>query len=139
MNFKPLSVFVLTAATLGGFFLASCVCAQAEESAECRFQQDGKLRVEINGKLFTEYFYTNVPRPYFYPLLGPNELPMTRRWPLESSTDEQHDHPHHRSLWYAIPASMAWIFGPKAPTPARSSMKNSWPSVPAIKPNDRVD
>jgi hypothetical protein len=79
-----------------------CAHTQAGHSRGVRIsQEDGKLRVEINGKLFTEYYYKNTPRPYFYPLLGPDELPMTRRWPLESSTDEEHDHPHHRSLWYA--------------------------------------
>ncbi len=64
-------------------------------------QLEGKLRVEINGQLFTEYHYKDVPRPYFYPVLGPDELAMTRKWPLEQTTDEGHDHPHHRGLWYA--------------------------------------
>lgn len=26
-----------------------------------------RLRVEINGRLFTEYFFREVPRPYCYP------------------------------------------------------------------------
>ena len=26
---------------------------------------------------------------------------MTRDWPMASPPDEEHDHPHHRSLWYA--------------------------------------
>ena len=64
-------------------------------------QQDGTLRVEIGGQPFTVYHFTDVPRPYFYPVLGPDESPMTRKWPLEESTDEEHDHPHHRGLWYA--------------------------------------
>jgi hypothetical protein len=64
-------------------------------------QLDDKLRVEINGQLFTEYHYQGVSRPFFYPVLGPDELPMTRKWPLEQTTDEEHDHPHHRGLWYA--------------------------------------
>ena len=82
--------------------LAGCSHGPAGDAEGVRISQlDGKLRVQINGKLFTEYCCQNVPRPYFYPLLGPDELPMTRRWPLEKSTDEQHDHPHHRSLWYA--------------------------------------
>jgi hypothetical protein len=63
--------------------------------------QVGKLRVEIGGRLFTVYHYANVPRPYFYPVLGPDELPMTRKWPMEETKDEEHDHPHHRGLWYA--------------------------------------
>jgi hypothetical protein len=61
----------------------------------------GTLRVEIGGQLFTIYHYADVPRPYFYPVLGPDEAPMTRKWPLEETTDEQHDHVHHRGLWFA--------------------------------------
>ncbi len=64
-------------------------------------QTDKTIRVDINGKPFTEYFFKDVPRPYCYPLLGPAELPMTRNWPMKSPPGEEHDHPHHRSLWYA--------------------------------------
>lgn len=64
-------------------------------------KQDDRLRVEINGSLFTEYFFKNVPRPYCYPVIGPGDSPMTRNWPMQSPPDEEHDHPHHRSLWYA--------------------------------------
>ena len=34
-------------------------------------QLTNRLRVEINGQLFTEYFFKDVPRPYCYPLIGP--------------------------------------------------------------------
>ncbi|MBI3416977.1 MAG: PmoA family protein [Verrucomicrobia bacterium] len=60
----------------------------------------GKLKVEINGRLFTEYHHQQVPRPFFYPLIGPKQLPMTRNWPMKDVPDEEHDHPHHRSLWF---------------------------------------
>ena len=59
-----------------------------------------RLRVEINGHLFTEYFYKDVPRPYCYPLIGPGGAAMTRNWPMQDVPDEEHDHPHHRSLWF---------------------------------------
>ena len=64
-------------------------------------QLDDKLRVEISGKLFTEYYFTNVPRPFCYPLIGPGELPMTRNWPMKETPGEEQDHPHHKSLWFA--------------------------------------
>jgi len=64
-------------------------------------EQSDRLRVEINGKLFTEYFFKDVPRPYCYPLLGPNGVPMTRDWPMKNSPGEAQDHPHHRSFWFA--------------------------------------
>jgi hypothetical protein len=60
-----------------------------------------RLHVEINGQLFTEYCFTNVPRPYYYPLIGPGEAAMTRNWPMKRVPDEAHDHPYHRSLWFA--------------------------------------
>jgi hypothetical protein len=60
-----------------------------------------KVRVEINGELFTEYLYKDLPRPCFYPVLGPGEAAMTRHWPLEDAPNESHDHKHHRSLWFA--------------------------------------
>src|SRR3989442_1131897 len=61
-----------------------------------------KLRVEINGELFTEYYFKGGPHVYFYPVLGPGGLPMTRNYPMvRDSEGEEHDHPHHRSLWYS--------------------------------------
>ncbi len=60
-----------------------------------------RLRVEINGKLFTEYFFKNTPRPYCYPLLGPGGIAMTRNFPMKTIDGEDHDHKHHRSLWFA--------------------------------------
>lgn len=62
---------------------------------------DKKLRVEIDGQLFTEYVYQEWPRPYLYPVLGPHQAPMTRSWPIkEGVPGEQKDHPHHRSIWH---------------------------------------
>jgi hypothetical protein len=62
---------------------------------------EDRLRVEINGKLFTEYCFKDVPRPFCYPLMGPGDVAMTRNWPMKSPPGEDHDHPHHRSLWFA--------------------------------------
>src|SRR5262249_40975557 len=45
---------------------------------------------------------TNLPKHvYFYPVLGPGGVPMTRNWPMKDTPGEEHDHPHHRSLWYS--------------------------------------
>jgi hypothetical protein len=63
-------------------------------------QTNNYLRVELNGKLFTQYFYTNVAKPYWYPLIGPGGAMMTRHYPMANPPGEEHDHSHHRSLWY---------------------------------------
>jgi hypothetical protein len=74
--------------------------AAAMRGVQIRQLKD-RLRVEIDGELFTEYFFKDVPRPYCYPLIGPGGVGMTRDWPMKSGKEESHDHPHHRSLWYA--------------------------------------
>jgi sugar phosphate isomerase/epimerase len=65
-------------------------------------QGDDKVTVEINGKLFTEYYTKDVIRPYFYPVIGPTGQPVIRHWPIKDGGPDElpHDHPHHKSLWY---------------------------------------
>src|SRR5262245_2264336 len=64
-------------------------------------QESDKVRVEIDGKLFTEYHFTGARRPYMYPVIGPTGIGMTRNWPLKDNVaSEERDHPHHKGLWY---------------------------------------
>jgi len=64
-------------------------------------EADKKLKVEINGKLFTEYNYQDVPRPFFYPVIGPTGVNVTRNWPMKQVNEhEEKDHVHHKSLWF---------------------------------------
>ena len=60
-----------------------------------------RARVEIDGKLFTEYRHSGAPHVYFHPMIGPGGAKMTRAWPMEEVPGEERDHPHHRGLWYA--------------------------------------
>jgi hypothetical protein len=79
--------------------------------------QDGKVRIEIGGQYFADYNYRNVSRPFLYPIIGPTGTPITRHWPMEQAENEEHDHPHHRSLWYAhgeINGVDFWSEGAKA-------------------------
>src|SRR5436305_12700681 len=65
-------------------------------------EADGKLLIKVNGEEFTEYRYTGAPHVYFYPVIGPGGARMTRDYPMvPNSEGEEHDHPHHRSLWYS--------------------------------------
>lgn len=83
-----------------------------------------RITVEINGQLFTEYWFQGNQHPtitkkkaadgssitvtnptrhvYFWPVNGPGGLPMTRAWPMvPDAPDEEKDHQHHRSLWFS--------------------------------------
>lgn len=71
-------------------------------------QRDSRTRVLIDGELFCDLIsgnespYGEVPRPFIYPIIGPTGAEMTRHYPmLEDVEGEEHDHPHHRSFWFA--------------------------------------
>lgn len=79
-----------------------CGTASHPEKQGVIITPDGQgLRVTIGGQLFTEYRYEGLSRPVLYPLLGPGQVPMTRHWPFDAIPGEEHDHPHHRSVWFA--------------------------------------
>lgn len=99
-------------------------------------ETNDRVRIEIEGELFTEYWFQMKQHPaiatdrsgntttnptrhtYFYPLLGPGGVPMTRSWPMRNDVaGEEKDHPHHRSLWFshgAVNGIDFWAETPKA-------------------------
>lgn len=94
---KP-GVLLVSSISIG---LCCCAAISAAAAQGVQLQKlEDRVRVELNGQLFTEYFFKDVPRPYCYPIMGPGNLPMTRNWPMKNVPDEEHDHPHHRSLWF---------------------------------------
>lgn len=61
----------------------------------------GVVRVAEGTTLLSEYHFQGVSRPFLYPLLGPDGVHMTRRWPQEDVGGEEKDHPHHHALWWS--------------------------------------
>lgn len=86
-----------------GFLLQAptVLTVRADDSGVAITDDGSKLKVAIQGALFTEYRYQGGSRPYFYPILSPAGAKLTREWPMEAGEGEEHDHPHHRSLWWA--------------------------------------
>ncbi|MDR1480615.1 MAG: PmoA family protein [Planctomycetaceae bacterium] len=63
---------------------------------------DFGYRVTIDDKLFAEYRTNFNGTPIIWQIIGPNEKPMTRAYPMNKNIqDEKKDHPHHRSLWFS--------------------------------------
>jgi len=102
--------------------------AGAGDAKAVEFRQGpGAVEVLIEGKPFTTYRFTNpqigtvqTRRPYFWPVLGPGQTPMTRPWPCTDAdlpAGVQKDHPHHTSLWVAygeVSGADNWSVGAKA-------------------------
>lgn len=64
-------------------------------------QGDTGLQVEIDGKPFTTYVTKDVPRPFFYPVIGAAGENIVRNFPMSADfADEPKDHKHHRGLWF---------------------------------------
>jgi hypothetical protein len=90
--------FVLPALLLA---LAGCVTVHAPKPGGVVIAtQPGRVMVSLAGQPFTEYRFANAPKPYLFPLLGPGGVSMTRNFPIASVPGEEHDHPHHRSVWF---------------------------------------
>ena len=100
-----LLAFALSLALAGGLSLKAEPAADGPGAAFAAdvklIPSDGRIRVEIGGHLFTEYIYAGADRPYCYPILAPDGTPLTRDFPMKNTPGEDHDHPHHRSLWFA--------------------------------------
>jgi len=74
----------------------------ADDAATINIRDLGKsLRIEADGALLAEYRYSDVPRPFFYPVIGPTGQNMTRHWPMSDKGKGEHqDHVHHKGLWF---------------------------------------
>jgi hypothetical protein len=100
--------------------IATAQSWSAESDGVKVIQTNDRVRVEINGELFTQYWFRMKQHPalitdksgntttnptkhtYFYPLIGPSGVNMTRSWPMKEDVEgEEKDHQHHRSLWFA--------------------------------------
>ena len=63
-------------------------------------RNESSVAVEVMGKPFTTfYFGDSAPKPYLHPLLTAAGLRLTRLYPMETTEQGSHDHPHHRGLW----------------------------------------
>lgn len=60
-----------------------------------------RVRIEIDGRLFSEYIFKGATRPYFYPVLAEDGTSLTRDFPMKETPGEEIDHPHHRAVMFA--------------------------------------
>jgi len=65
-------------------FSTSARAAESKDGVRIT-QLPDRLRIEINGELFSEYHFKNVSRPFLYPVIGPDGLPLTWAWPMKET------------------------------------------------------
>ena len=66
-------------------------------------EEEEKVDVMVDGKLFTSFLYTDaldmLKKPVLYPLISANGVIVTRGYPLNPRPKERTDHPHHVGAW----------------------------------------
>jgi hypothetical protein len=60
-----------------------------------------RVTVSVDGATFTEYRHGDASHVYYWPVMGPGGVKMTRSYPIEKVDGEETDHPHHRSMWFS--------------------------------------
>jgi hypothetical protein len=93
------------AVAVGGLFSVSLVTAAPPAGSDgdrvVLTQMSDRVRVEIDGHLFTEYRFQGAPKPCLYPIQDAEGTFYTRHWPMKKVEGEIHDHDWHRSVWFA--------------------------------------
>ncbi len=76
------------------------------ETAEFSIEREesGDIAIHIDGELFTRYVTTDnvTNKCYFWPVIGPGGVRMTRAFPMKNVPGEKQDHPHHRSVCFGL-------------------------------------
>lgn len=106
-------------ALIGGLMSPSCTRRDADHGAQDSPRQPAApdsaphagsvsfvrnstgVDVLIDGKPFTSLIVDGTHKPSLYPLFAPGGQRLTRGFPLDPRENEEHDHPHHTSLWFA--------------------------------------
>lgn len=100
------------------FFLGVELRAEnvSDGSLPVRMSNNGKhVAVNLGGKLFTDFDYSDYDKPILYPIYGPGQIGMTRNWPMKPDVKgEAHDHPHHKSMWISHEISGVDFWGESA-------------------------
>lgn len=92
---KTITRFFSVLIALSGLAVAASGAVQLTKLSD-------RVRVEIDGQLFTEYIFGDgASRPYCYPILTADGTSLTRDFPMKQTPGEDTDHPHHRAVMFA--------------------------------------
>ena len=94
------------------FCLFVILAAVSSVRADVKITQlDDRFRVEVDGKLFTEWRHKAWAAPYLYPVIGPSGENITRHYPMmDTVPHEDKDHPHHRSIRFSHRGVNGYMF-----------------------------
>jgi hypothetical protein len=82
--------------------LGGVIAAEQPTAMTFTAKDPGRFRLELGGQDVTTYYTSkDLSKPFFFPLLAPNGVAVTRAWPIENAGAVSHDHIHQKSAWFA--------------------------------------
>lgn len=82
-------------------FLNQAYSAKSSKVTFKKNDQEKKVEVYVDGKLFTAYIYPdNMEKQSLYPIVSASGKIITRGYPMNPRPFERTDHPHHVGLWF---------------------------------------
>lgn len=85
--------------TIAGLLLSAAALSAANAVLQ---QKDGKIEIQLDGKPFTAYHYSDKwDKPFLHPIVSASGQVVTRGWPVDPQPGDSNDHVWHRGLWYA--------------------------------------
>lgn len=66
------------------------------------FPEENRLDITVGGGLFTSFRYADtLEKPFLFPVISSDGIPVTRGFPIAPRQGESIDHPHHTGFWFA--------------------------------------
>lgn len=104
-NMKKTSYFQFTVLITILFF--GCSANQKNVSQDevtlAHHEAEKRVDVQVNGKPFTSFLYTDtisdLTKPVLYPIISAEGSIITRGFPIKPRPGERTDHPHHTGMW----------------------------------------
>ena len=85
-----------------GFLVLLPVMLPAAISADELFtvtrNETGGVTISVDGQALATYVTDQGNKPFLWPVLGPDDKPMTRSFPMQDVPGETQDHYHHRGV-----------------------------------------
>jgi hypothetical protein len=92
----------MTRHLLAGLLVAAALPARAADVSIAVAPDHSNVTFTIGSDEVTRYYIgPTVAKPYFYPVLAPGRVPVTRGWPMvKGLPKETTDHVHQKSAWF---------------------------------------
>ena len=84
-----------------GWLVGWAMVVSGQPAVSAEVSQDGVVSFKLGTAEVTRYHaHSKVAKPYFWPVITPGGVAVTRDWPMVPEAKEAKDHKHQKSAWF---------------------------------------